>query len=686
VLAGLLVAGAGTVELYGWLSHTRSLVQLRPGQVPMQFDTALLLTLLGTALALLPGRRYRMAAWPAAVVAAWGAATTFEYVTGRSFGIDQLLFHSWLVTGVDAPGRMARNTAACFAVLGMAVLVLALSRRPGRAAPLAGVAASFVAALGFVALFGYASGVSTAYTWRTSTAMAPLTAGCLLVVAIGCVVAAWGVSGTSPRWLPVPVGVGALATTLFVWQALVSLGGGEGRTLSVDRAAGAVLAIGLVFSALLAAATGLGQAVSRRRRTAETLTGRLEEEAAQRAAVQDVLVRRAQRDEILRSAYSAVALASDLEVGFEAFALAASRAVSFQRVSLTVVDDEAATVVAASGEASSFAPVGTVTPLTDPLLGELVATRRPYLMRDVVEAYGSSESARLGFRSFVVAPVVIRGATRALLSFASLRVNAFTDEDLSLLDDLTTLVGGGLYTLARLDQERETTTRLRELDELKNEFVGIVAHDLRSPMAVITGYVDTVLQRWDVLDDAQKQELLGVASRHTKRLAAFVGDVLQVSRMESGDVPYDIRPFDLGALVERTAAEMATPDRPVVATVAPGVPRALADEDRQWRVLTNLISNAQKFSPHGTPVVVSLRAEDGTLAVAVADRGPGIPAEDVPRLFGKFSRLAPAPDGEKGTGLGLYICKSLVEAQGGTIDVTSTVGEGTTFRYTVPVA
>jgi signal transduction histidine kinase len=686
VLAGLLVACAGTVELYGWLSHTRSLVQLRPGQVPMQFNTALLLTLLGVALALLPGRRYRMAAWPAAVVAAWGAATTFEYVTGRSAGIDQLLFHPWLVTGVDTPGRMARNTAACFAVLGTAVLVLALSRRPGRAAPLVGVAASFVAALGFVALFGYASGVSTAYTWRTSTAMAPLTAGCLLVAAIGYVVAAWGVSGTSPRWLPVPVGVGALATTLFVWQALVSLGGGEGRTLSVDRAAGAVLAIGLVFSALLAAAAGLGQAVSRRRRTAERLTGRLEEEAAQRAAMQDVLVRRAQRDEILRSAYSAVALAADLEVGFEAFALAASRAVSFQRVSLTVVDDEAATVVAASGEASSFAPVGTVTPLTDPLLAELVATRRPYLMRDVAEAYGTSESARLGFRSFVVAPVVIRGETRALLSFASLRVNAFTDADLSLLDDLTTLVGGGLHTLARLDRERETTTRLRELDELKNEFVGIVAHDLRSPMTIITGYVDTVLQRWDVLGDEQKQQLLGVASRHTKRLAAFVGDVLQVSRMESGDVPYDIRPFDLGALVERTAAEMATPDRPVVATVPPGVPRALADEDRQWRVLTNLISNAQKFSPDGTPVAVSLCAEGGTLAVAVADRGPGIPAEDLPKLFGKFSRLAPAPDGEKGTGLGLYICKSLVEAQGGTIDVTSAVGEGTTFRYTVPVA
>ena len=270
--------------------------------------------------------------------------------------------------------------------------------------------------------------------------------------------------------------------------------------------------------------------------------------------------------------------------------------------------------------------------------------------------------------------------------FAAVRPHAFDDEHLALVGELIAAVGGALYTVGRLAEEERTSARLRELDQLKNEFVGVVAHDLRSPMTVIAGYVDTVLQRWDDLTDEMKRELLGVASKNTKRLSVLVEDVLQVARIESGDFPYEIAPFDLGALVRRTVAEMtsARPERPVCADVPESLPEAFGDEDRQWRVLTNLVSNAQKFSPDDVPVVVTVRAREAYLEVSVVDRGPGIAAEDLPRLFGKFARLAGAPGGEKGTGLGLYICKALVEAQGGTIDATSRVGAGTTLRYTVP--
>jgi signal transduction histidine kinase len=688
VTAGVLVTGTGLVELYGWLSHTRGLLQLRAGQVPMQFNTALCLALLGAGLLLLPLRRRVWAAVPAAYVAGWGTLTLAEYVTGRSFGIDQLWFRSWIVTGVDAPGRMARNTALCLALLGWAVLLLAVRAARLRAALVVGLAGSFVAGLTLVALFGYVSGVSTAYTWRTSTGMAPLTAGCLLILAIGYVTAAWYREQGTPRWLPAPVGIGALAVTLFLWQALLAVGGREDRALSVDRAAGGVLAIGLVFSALLATATGLGQAAFRRRRTAEALARRLAEEGKARSSVQDLLVRRAQRDTVLKSAYAAVADAADLADAIDAFALAVSDAVVVDRISFATIDGATSTVRAATGEAAGASPVGTVTPNTDELLSSIVATRKPWIMNDTAAEHGQSYAASVGIRSFVVAPVVVAGEPRALLSFSSLRANAFREEDLALVEELTPLVGGALYTLARLGDEREATQRLRELDELKNEFVSIVAHDLRSPMTVIIGFADTILNRWDDLPDAQKRDLLGAVSRNTKRLATLVDDVLQVARMESGDMPYDIKPFDLGALVERTAAEMSSahPDKPVTVLLPSPLPRALGDEDRQWRVLTNLLSNAQKFSPAGTPVEVNVSTEGPALAVSVADRGPGIPAEALPKLFGKFSRIAPAPGGEKGTGLGLYICKALVEAQRGSIDVTSVVGEGTTFRYTVPVA
>jgi signal transduction histidine kinase len=690
-IAGGVAVVAGGVVLTGWVTRRPELIQLRAGQVPVQFNTALCLALLGVALLLMLTRWVRAAVAPLAVVTFWGVGTLAEYVTGRAIGIDRLLFDPWLTIGTDAPGRMARNTAICFTTLGATAIWLALSRRRSTPSALAvGTAASLVAGLALVALFGYAADVAPAYTWRTSTAMAPLTAVLLLLLAIGYIAAAWGTAtagGGTPRWLPVPVGVGALAATLFLWQALTSLGTNGTRTISLDRAAGGVLAIGLVFSALLALATSLGQHARRRRLVAEGLAAKLEEEAARRLAFQDVLVRRTGRDAVLRAAYLAVATATDLREGFDAFAGAVSSALRFDRATLSVVDGDETTIVAVCGKDMTALPVGSAVSLSDPLLDAILEARGPYLQNDIAAAFGE-HAVRLGVRSCVAAPVVVTGQPRALLSFAATDADSFSPEDLVIVGELVNVVGGALYTLARLEDERETTARLRELDALKNEFVGVVAHDLRSPMTVIAGYVDTVLQRWDDLPDEMKRDLLGVASRNTKRLSVLVEDVLQVARIESGDFPYEIAPFDLGALVCRTVDEMnaARDDRNVVADVPADLPTALGDEDRQWRVLTNLISNAQKFSPPEYPIRVSVSVAGDLLEVRVSDRGPGIPPEDLPRLFGKFSRLATPSGGEKGTGLGLYICRALVEAQGGEIGADSHVGTGTTLRYTVPRA
>jgi signal transduction histidine kinase len=605
----------------------------------MQFNTALCLALLGLGLVLLQSRRARLAAVPLAVAALFGVATLGEYATGRSFGVDQLLFRPWLLTGAEVAGRMPRSTAVCVTVLAVAATWIAARGRRSPAAPfVAGTAGSLVAGAALVALLGYVLDVEAAYTWWTRAAMAPATAATLLLLGIGYVAAAWQVATTSgaPRWLPVPIGVGAVTATLFLWQALVNVDGGDDRTISPTRAAGVVLAIGFVFAALLAVATVLGQNARRGRRAAESM--------------QRELLQRAERDQVLRAAYEAVSTAPDLPTAFEAFCVAVGTGLDMQRCRLSMVNGDEVTIVAAYGEAAP----------TD----------------------------RNAEWSVAEAPVVIAGAPRAVLWFATQRPGGFDETDRAFVAEVTNAVGGALYTLARLEDEQQNITRLRELDQLKNEFVGVVAHDLRSPMTVIAGYVDTVLQRWDVLSDETKRELLEVASRNTRRLSVLVEDVLQVARIESGDFPYSIARFDLGSLVRRTAEEMtsARPDRPVVAEVPGGLPPVAGDEDRLWRVLTNLVSNAQKFSPDAVPVVVSVGADDDVVEVCVADRGPGIPEEDLPRLFGKFSRLGNAPSGEKGTGLGLYICKALVEAQGGTIDVESRVGRGTTMRFTVPRA
>lgn len=242
-----------------------------------------------------------------------------------------------------------------------------------------------------------------------------------------------------------------------------------------------------------------------------------------------------------------------------------------------------------------------------------------------------------------------------------------------------------------LEREREATRRLRDVDELKNEFVAMVAHDLRSPMAVISGFADTIADRWDEFDDARKLEFLGLISRNAHSLAGFVEDVLQVARLDSGALAYRTRPFDARSVVERVANEvrMTHPDLGIELRVPDDVPQALGDEDRQWQILTNLVGNAVKYTTAEHPqVCVDIEILPGgrELAIAITDNGIGIAEEDQERLFRRFSRVGDTRRSFEGTGLGLYIVKSMVEAQGGRIWVSSALGEGSTFTYTVPVA
>jgi signal transduction histidine kinase len=250
-----------------------------------------------------------------------------------------------------------------------------------------------------------------------------------------------------------------------------------------------------------------------------------------------------------------------------------------------------------------------------------------------------------------------------------------------------------------LEREQEVAERLRTLDALKNEFVAMVAHDLRSPMASISGAASTLLRAGDHLSVDDRTRLLEMITRSTTGLSGLVEDVLQVARIESGQFHYEVAPFDLGDVVRRTAAEveLGAPAPRIHVTVDGDLPPALGDEQRNWQVLTNLLSNALKFSPDDAPVEVTVRAladgADGAagaamLEVGVRDHGTGIAPDDMPRLFQKFSRIrvSDVRGKIKGTGLGLYICQCIVEAQGGRIEADSALGEGSTFRFTVPAA
>ena len=237
-------------------------------------------------------------------------------------------------------------------------------------------------------------------------------------------------------------------------------------------------------------------------------------------------------------------------------------------------------------------------------------------------------------------------------------------------------------------RQHDTVDRLRELDRLKDEFIAITSHELRTPLASVYGAAMT-LQRRELADE-QRESLLGVIYRESGRLARLVDQVLWASKLETARGMPEIENFDPVELVDDVvAAEHAHLPPTVSLTVAmdDAAPRVAADGEKVKQVLVNLIDNAVKYSTDRGAIEVSLRTVEDCVRFSVRDDGLGIPLVEQQRIFDKFHRLDPdMTRGVGGTGLGLYICKQLVDQMNGRIWVASREGEGSTFAFELPAA
>jgi signal transduction histidine kinase len=229
--------------------------------------------------------------------------------------------------------------------------------------------------------------------------------------------------------------------------------------------------------------------------------------------------------------------------------------------------------------------------------------------------------------------------------------------------------------------------RLREFDRLKDEFIAIVSHELRTPLTSVYGAAMTLEQH--ELDEPRRRELLGIVSTEAARLSRLLDDILWVSRLDSGRARPLIVPVD-PLPVARDVVDATLTHLPHGLTLellhdAP-LPLVAADPDKLRQVLVNLVENAVKYSREGR-IQVRVGSHYGSVRFSVEDEGPGIPPSQHERIFEKFYRLDPhMRQGVGGTGLGLYICRELVEGMHGDIWVESAPGEGATFAFELPVA
>jgi signal transduction histidine kinase len=232
---------------------------------------------------------------------------------------------------------------------------------------------------------------------------------------------------------------------------------------------------------------------------------------------------------------------------------------------------------------------------------------------------------------------------------------------------------------------RTTVLALRPSGERSGiAIISTVSHELRSPLTSVKGYTSLMLSRWDRLKDEQKRTMLEQVHHDADRVTRLVTELLDISRLETGRLVLRRQMVDLPALAASVVEKvgLGIPELDCTLAFPPQLPRVYADPDKVEQVLTNLVENAAKY---GSPKSMRVTAEvDGsTVAVAVRDTGEGIPAEDLPRVFTKFFRRDHGRP--TGTGLGLWISQGLVEAHGGHLTATSTLGSGSTFRFTLPM-
>jgi PAS domain S-box-containing protein len=636
--SGASVAALGGLVVAGWLTVAVALIQVLPGFPPMQYNTALGFMVCGAALLAAALDLRRPTALLGGLAAAMGLATLAEYLFRANLGIDDLLVETYVLTGVSNPGRMAPNSAVALALVGAALLCLSYPSASRARHLCPALLGSMVIALGTAALVGYAAGIPGAYGWAHFNRMAIHTAFGFILLGGGVVGLAWNAARThgseAPPWLPTLAAVAVITVTLCMWYAL---GGAPRVHLDPPQAPASkeyalpnmTLAAGLMSALLLAWSVRTGQTSRRHARSLELTNLALSQEIEVRVRMEETLQQFAAIVEFSDDAI----LATDPDGLILTWNPGAERLYGYTR------DEVLGKHVSLLHTRKELEP-------------ELQERLENGARINQLEAVKLTKDGREIHVSLTISPILDRKGRTI-----------------------------GASRIARNITER------KQLDRMKDEFVGTVSHELRTPLTAIKGFIELVLDGDAGAVPETQREFLEVAARNADRLGAVINDILDVSRIEAQGLEIRLEPTDLGAVLEDVASTfrlMAHNKGLTLRHEVPPLPRIPGDAPRLVQVFSNLLSNAIKYTPQGEVGIRAIPTGDG-VEVVVHDSGIGLTQEEQAQLFTKFFRgRDPVVADSGGTGLGLVIAKAIVEKHQGTIHVESSPGKGTRFRVVFP--
>lgn len=392
---------------------------------------------------------------------------------------------------------------------------------------------------------------------------------------------------------------------------------------------------------------------------------------------------------LIESATSAISSNLEPSDAVARFGEVVRQVVPFRQLSLLVIEGDHYRRVVSIAATRETSPLyaGQLVPLAGNSVEFVVETATPVVVQDTSEGRYEFDDrlAEAGVGSYTILPLEDDSGVFATFNVGLAEKNALDPETASILAALSVSATHAVRNILLFERQRAVVEQLEAIARLKDEFFAHVSHDLRNPVAVMCGVAEMLEKKWERLSDENKRQMLTSLLRNGQTVQRLLKRDLDMALIELGEIKYESAPFDLPHMV-REVVEMfdqSGADRVFRVELPDAAPPARGDEARCSQVLYNLLSNAVKFSERGSAIDVRVASSDGFASVSVADEGPGVPVERRDQLFQRLSRLDPT---KPGTGIGLYMARSMVEAQGGAIAFEPGAAGGSCFTFTLPLA
>ena len=409
----------------------------------------------------------------------------------------------------------------------------------------------------------------------------------------------------------------------------------------------------------------------------------LSEEVSERSRVEEALTHRNHELEALFNIASILAQPGGFELKSARGIHEVSRVAEGDGVILRLPgqEDRSLSISAASGIAIDRPQ--TLHPSQD-IAGAAFELGSPIVANDyATHPLADPYTVALGIASLMSVPIKADGRTLGVVTVLSKEAGHFSVNRISLL----TAIGDQLGMLLENARLHDEITVREELERRMNTFISLASHELRTPMTTIMGFAELLGSRQ--LPDATRRESLEVIVRNTQRLASLVDDLLNVSRIQSGQLAVDLGSLPLSEIIEEevSATRTKTEIHQFLVDIPRDTPAVIADRDKLAQIMTNLLDNAVKYSPKGGPISVRAEYQEDRqrVVMSIRDRGMGIAPEHLDGLFTTFGRIQRTEtEGIGGSGLGLYLVKELVTLQHGEVWLESELDQGSTFFFSIP--